>query len=58
MVATVGDTSGLAVEDSVPESALVLVAGEPGELIDLLQMSEVAGLLEESRFEELTQQQP
>lgn len=58
VVTTVGDTSGLAVEDSVPESALVLVAGEPGALIDLLPMSQVAGLLEESRFEEIQQQQP
>lgn len=58
VVTTVGDTSGLAVEDSVPESALALVTGEPGALIDLLAMSQVAGLLEDSRFEEIQQPQP
>jgi len=58
VTATVEDTSGLTVEESVPKNALLLVSGEAGALIDLLAMSEVAGLLAEARYEEFQQQQP
>lgn len=56
---SVGDTDGLNVDDSIPAEAILLVSGNPTDIIDLLPMPEVAGLVDSEQFEEFqAQEQP
>lgn len=51
----VEDTDGLTLEDSAPQTGILLVEGDPDAVVGLLDLPEVNGLLEGDQFEELQQ---
>lgn len=56
--AHVGDAAGVSVADAAAEAGVVLVDGDPGPIVDLLAVDEVAALLAEEEFDALQQPTP